>query len=127
VTIGLNLVVTLPRIIASAAGKSPASWPRGKTDSHPSPAIAKRANDAHANAVENLVVNTALIACAAASGRLDVTDRLAPVLLYARVAHALIHTVPDQSDVVVSIRALAFAVQFGIQWYWALRLLNVLK
>eukprot|EP01013_Petalomonas_cantuscygni_P001897 TRINITY_DN11922_c0_g1_i1.p1 TRINITY_DN11922_c0_g1~~TRINITY_DN11922_c0_g1_i1.p1 ORF type:complete len:165 (-),score=21.64 TRINITY_DN11922_c0_g1_i1:254-679(-) len=125
VTIGLNVIVIAPRVVKMLKGTPGSSWKRGDTANHPSPDFAKRALDAHANSIENLVPTGALILCAAAANRLDVTDPLAPFVLYARIAQAIVHVAFPQTDAVVVPRALAFFVQVIAQTMWASRLLGL--
>ncbi|MFP5398581.1 MAG: MAPEG family protein, partial [Gammaproteobacteria bacterium] len=63
-----------------------------------------------------------LMLVALATGRADVTDGLAPVLLGARIVQSSIH-LASLSVVAVHLRFAAFAVQMGIAAYWSWRLL----
>lgn len=77
---------------------------------------------AHANCTEGLPIFGGLMLVALATGRADVTDGLAPVLLGARVVQSSIH-LASLSVVAVHLRFTAFAVQMGIAVYWSWRLL----
>ena len=77
---------------------------------------------AHANCVENLPVVAALMLAAVASGHAEVTDPLAWWLFGARVVQSLLH-VSSISNLAVTLRFGAFAVQVAIAISWAVRLL----
>jgi uncharacterized MAPEG superfamily protein len=77
---------------------------------------------AHANCVEGLPIFGGLMLVALVTGRHAVTDGLAMVLLGARIIQSLIH-VASLSNLAVTLRFTAFAVQMGIAVYWAWKLL----
>lgn len=77
---------------------------------------------AHANSVEGLPIFGGLMLIAVVSGRTDVTDPLAYVLLGARIVQSSIH-LASLSATAVTLRFTAFSVQMGIAAYWAFRLL----
>ena len=77
---------------------------------------------AHANCVEGLPIFGGLLVVAVLAGKTTLTDPLAPVLLGARLLQSAIH-LGSLSELAVSLRFTAFAVQMGIAVYWALKLL----
>jgi uncharacterized MAPEG superfamily protein len=77
---------------------------------------------AHANCIEGLPLFGGLLAVALMTGRADVTDPLAPVLLGARIVQSSIH-VASLSVMAVNLRFSAFAVQMALGVYWSYRLL----
>jgi uncharacterized MAPEG superfamily protein len=77
---------------------------------------------AHANCVESLPVFGGLLLVAIATDRTTVTDPLAYLLLSARALQSLIH-LASLSQLAVTTRFLAFAVQLGIALYWGFCLL----
>jgi uncharacterized MAPEG superfamily protein len=77
---------------------------------------------AHANCVEGLPVFGGLMLIAVVAGKSSVTDSLAYVFLFARVLQSVIH-LSSLSELAVTLRFSAFAVQMGIGVYWAVLLL----
>ncbi len=77
---------------------------------------------AHANCLEGLPIFGGLMLVALVTGRGGLTDPLAPVLLGARVIQSTIH-VASLSNVAVTLRFSAFAVQMAVGAYWCWRLL----
>ncbi|MDX1570546.1 MAG: MAPEG family protein [Xanthomonadales bacterium] len=72
----------------------------------------QRAMRAHANCVENLVVYGAICVVIVAGGiEATILDRLAVVLLAARIAHTVTHVAFPQTDLVSGIRFVFFFVQ----------------
>ena len=76
---------------------------------------------AHANCIEGLPIFGGLLGVAILISKTDVTDPLASTLLAARIVQSIIHLV-STSQVAVSLRFTAFAVQMviGAYWSWAL-------
>ena len=76
---------------------------------------------AHANCIEGLPIFGGLLGVAILISKTDVTDPLASTLLGARIVQSIIHLV-STSQVAVSLRFTAFAVQMviGAYWSWAL-------
>ena len=76
---------------------------------------------AHANCIEGLPIFGGLLGVAILISKTDVTDPLASILLAARIVQSIIHLV-STSQVAVSLRFTAFAVQMviGAYWSWAL-------
>lgn len=77
---------------------------------------------AHANCLEGLPIFGGLMLVALATGRAQVTDPLAFVLLGARVLQSSIH-LTSLSSAAVTLRFSAFAVQMGIAVLWSVKLL----
>ena len=77
---------------------------------------------AHANCVEGLPIFGGLLAVALMTGRTEVTDPLAPVLLVTRVVQSSIH-VASTSVMAVNLRFTAFFVQVALGLYWVCGLL----
>ena len=77
---------------------------------------------AHANCLEGLPIFGGLMLVALVTGRSGLTDPLAPILLAARVIQSTIH-IASLSNVAVTLRFSAFAVQMAIGAYWCWRLL----
>jgi len=78
---------------------------------------------AHANCVESFPVIGGLLVVALVTDRSAITDSLAPWLMLARVIQSGIHLV-SLSEIAVTARFTAFAVQIGIAVYWAWALLS---
>lgn len=81
-----------------------------------------RACRVHANCYENLPVFAALVLGAAAAGKGAITDPLAMIAIYARVAQSTVHLV-STSEIAVAMRATFWTVQIVIMLWWASRLL----
>ncbi|TAJ52945.1 MAG: MAPEG family protein [Nevskiaceae bacterium] len=88
------------------------SWSRG-AKSVDDPVLMKRVEDAHANALENLPIFAVLVLSAAAMGKLDAINALAPYVLYARVGQSLVH-LSGTNQLQVLIRATFWSVQLGL-------------
>lgn len=81
-------------------------------DAYQGTALYQRAMRAHANCVENLPVYGAIVLGIVATGiGSPVLDRLALLLLGARVFHTLVHILFEQTSLVVSIRFTFFLTQ----------------
>lgn len=77
---------------------------------------------AHSNALEGLPVFGGLMLIAVVADKSEITDPLALVLLGTRVVQSLIHLV-SLSELAVTLRFTAVALQMGIAVCWAFRLL----
>ena len=77
---------------------------------------------AHANCLEGLPLFGGLMLVAEVAGKTAITDPLATVFLFARMAQSLVH-LASVSAAAVTLRFTAFAVQMGIAVYWAYALL----
>ena len=76
---------------------------------------------AHANCVEGLPIFGGLMLIAEIAGKAAVTDPLAYGFLVARILQSFIHLC-SLSELAVTLRFSAFAVQLAIGVYWAVRL-----
>jgi len=119
-TLALLVLMEVIRSKMVVAGEVPANG-FDPANSKLSPFMQRLAR-AHANCLEGLPIFGGLMLVALVTGRAGVTDPLAPVLLAARVIQSTIH-VASLSNVAVTLRFSAFAVQVAIGAYWAWRLL----
>jgi uncharacterized MAPEG superfamily protein len=78
---------------------------------------------AHANCIEGLPIFGGLLGVAIIISKTDVTNPLAYTLLGARIVQSSIHLV-STTQVAVSLRFTAFAVQMVIGAYWSWELLQ---
>ncbi len=78
---------------------------------------------AHANCIENIPLLGGLLLIAVVSGRAQLTDPLAYVVVGARVVQTLIH-LASSSATAASLRFVAFVVQLLIGLYWVFKLLT---
>ncbi|HXZ52931.1 MAG TPA: MAPEG family protein [Burkholderiales bacterium] len=119
-TLALLVLMEVIRSKMVVAGEVPANG-FDPANSKLSPFMQRLAR-ARANCLEGLPIFGGLMLVALVTGRAGVTDPLAPVLLAARVIQSTIH-VASLSNVAVTLRFSAFAVQVAIGAYWAWRLL----
>jgi uncharacterized MAPEG superfamily protein len=118
----LIFVVFLYRTAVVFAGRKAANaWQRAERPPADEPAIITRIGHAHLNTVENLPIFAAIVAAAAAAGKLPVTDTVALWVVYARIAQSVTHLIGTTHWLVV-IRANFFAVQLLLYAYmiWGL-------
>ena len=87
------------------------------------PGLGQRLTRARDNVYENLPVFAALALAASMTGRLDVTNPLAPMVLYARMGQTLTH-VASTSVPAIFLRFAFYLVQLAIWAWWAVRLLG---
>ncbi len=80
-------------------------------------AFGLRMTRSHANALENLALAVGLMLLAIATGHTDITDKLAMVVLYARIAQSVVHILSTSTPMVM-VRATLFSVQMLIFAYW---------
>jgi uncharacterized MAPEG superfamily protein len=112
-TVVLVAVLLLYRTGLVFTGRTPAnSWPRGATNPG-DPAIMVRVRDAHQNCIESLPVFAAIIAAASTAGKIDVTDSVAMLVLYARLGQSGTHLV-GTGHWLVMIRATFFTIQLAL-------------
>ena len=78
---------------------------------------AQRLTRAHLNCLEFLPVLAAISLAAVGTDKLSITDPLAMVVLWARVAQSIVH-IASVSIPAVLVRATLFVVQLGIALYW---------
>ena len=116
-TLVLVLIVFGYRGVRFLTGTPINSWQRGSRPANEA-GFAIRAGDAHANAVENLVVFGAIVLAAQALGRIDVIAPFAVWVFYARIGQSLTHLI-GTSQPLVFIRASFWAVQLFLM-FWML-------
>jgi len=87
------------------------------------PGLGQRLTRARDNVYENLPVFAALALAASMTGRLDVTNPLAPMVLYARMGQTLTH-VASTSVPAIFLRFAFYLAQLAIWAWWAVRLLG---
>ena len=87
------------------------------------PELGFRLTRVHANAVECFPFIGGLMLFAIASGNTDVTDGLAMIVIYARIAQSVILAI-STSNFAVQLRFATFLVQFGICIYWTYMFLH---
>ena len=117
--LGLLIVMEVIRMYLVISGKVAAN---GFTpDNAALSPFMQRLARAHANCIEGLPIFGGLLGVAIIISKTDVTDPLASTLLGARIVQSIIHLV-STSQVAVSLRFTAFAVQMviGAYWSWAL-------
>jgi uncharacterized MAPEG superfamily protein len=85
--------------------------------------LGQRWTRAHLNCLEFLPVFGAVGLAAVASGRTAVTDPLAMVVLYSRIAQSIVHLI-GVSVPLVLVRATLFVVQLLIVLWWSYQLLT---
>ena len=85
-------------------------------------AFQQRACRAHANCYENLPVFAALILVAVTAGKSAITDSLAMIAVYCRMAQSTVHLI-SISQAAVMVRATFYTVQMLIMVWWAWQLL----
>ncbi|MFQ5416524.1 MAG: MAPEG family protein [Myxococcota bacterium] len=83
----------------------------------------RRLTRAHLNCLEFLPVFGAVALAAFVSGQLSVTDPLAMVVLYARLAQSTVHMISVAAPAVLA-RASLFFIQLAIAVYWIFQLLT---
>lgn len=89
------------------------------------PEFGYRLTRVHANAVECFPFIGGLLIYAIATGNTAVTDGLAYILLFARIAQSIILLI-SISNLAIQLRFVAFLVQYGICIYWLLQFLKPL-
>lgn len=114
-TLCLVLVVFSYRGLRLLQGAPINNWPRGKADTGDA-AFAKRAADAHANCLENLLIFAVLVLAAAALGKDAAVATYAPLVLYARLGQSAAHLLGTSKPLVL-VRATFWSAQlvlFGL-------------
>ena len=84
--------------------------------------LGQRWTRVHLNCVEFLPIFGAVALAAIAAGKTAVTDPLAMVVLYARIAQSAVHLIGTSVPLVFA-RATLFVVQLAIVLWWAFQLL----
>ena len=98
------------------------SWPRGAKLVSDAPMV-QRLENAHANCLENLPVFAVIVLAAAALGRLDAVDALAPFVLYARIGQSAAH-LWGTGTLQVLVRASFWAMQLALFVWMMFRLVG---
>ena len=99
-------------------------WPRGNKPADDAPFV-KRLEDAHANCLENLPGQAAVLLFAMLAGQTALTDPLALGLLAARVLQSLVHLL-STAPLFVWLRFASYLVQVLILAWWLLQLSGLL-
>ena len=108
-TLLLVISVFLYRGIRFLGGTPINHWPRQAKPTDDAPII-RRLEDAHANCLENLPVFAVIVLAAAALGRTDSINAIAPCVLYARILQSATH-LSGVGKTQVLIRATFWAAQ----------------
>jgi uncharacterized MAPEG superfamily protein len=111
------LVFTLANYRVSLALKGERAVNSFAPDGTDLPGFGQRLTRAHLNCLEFLPIFGAVALAAVASDKLSVTDPLALVLLFARVAQSIVH-IASVAQAAVLVRATLFVVQLGIALFW---------
>lgn len=111
-TLALVALVFLYRGLRFLRGMPINSWPRGNKPASDA-AFIRRAEDAHANCLENLPVFAVIVLAAVAMGKTGAVDALAPWVLYARFGQTLVHLWGVGATQVL-VRASLWSVQLGL-------------
>ena len=77
-----------------------------------------RVTRAHGNMIENLAIPASFLLYALATQQTNVTNGLAPIVLWTRVGQSLVHLISTSKPMVL-LRANLFFVQIIICVYWA--------
>ena len=116
----LSIVLGLYRLKFVIGGKALNAFAADGQDLDP---LGHRLTRARNNCYETLPLFAAIALGASITGRLDVTDPLAPWVLYARIGQTLTHIV-STSAAAVQVRGAFFFAQMLIYIWWAIRLLR---
>jgi uncharacterized MAPEG superfamily protein len=115
----LSVALGLYRMKFMGAGKAANTF---ATDGSDLDGLGKRITRARDNCFETLPLFVALALGASIAGRLDVTDGLAPWVLYLRIGQSITH-VASTGVPAVMLRAGFFFAQMAIYLWWTIRLL----
>jgi uncharacterized MAPEG superfamily protein len=116
----LSIGLALYRLRFVMGGKAINTFATDGQDLDP---LGHRLTRARNNCYETLPLFAAIALGASIAGRLDVTDPLAPWVLYARIGQSLTHIV-STSAAAVQVRAAFFFAQILIYLWWVIRLLG---
>jgi uncharacterized MAPEG superfamily protein len=117
----LTFVLAFFRVYYSAStGKALNSFEPDGTDT---PGLGRRLTRARDNCFETLPVFAAIALGAFMLNRLDITDPLAPYVLYSRFIQSVTHVVSTAMPFIL-LRATMLTVQLLIYTYWSFQLLN---
>lgn len=120
-TLLLIATVFLYRGVRFLGGTPINHWPRRDKAADDAPFF-RRMEDAHGNCVENLPVFATIVLAAAALGRLDAVNAIAPYVLYARFAQTAAH-LSGSGQANVFVRASFWSVQVVLLFWMFVRLL----
>jgi uncharacterized MAPEG superfamily protein len=112
-TLLLMLTYVTYRTTQVMRGSSAASWTRGS--GYEVPDFVKRAENAHANCVENLPVYGAIVLAAYVMGKPGVVDATALWFLLARLGQSITH-IAGVNHVMVLVRATFYTIQVLIMF-----------
>jgi uncharacterized MAPEG superfamily protein len=98
-TLLLVTLVFLYRGLRVLSGMPINSWPRGNKPTSDA-GFVKRAEDAHANCLENLPIFAVIVLAAYASGKVAAISAIAPCVLYARIAQSCCHLIATNKPLV---------------------------
>lgn len=112
----VTLVLFYRTFLVFAGRKRANSWLRGAEPPKDQSAFWTRAGHAHLNCLESLPIFAAIVIVASLAGKLEVTDKVAMFVLYARVAQTITHLL-GTSHWHVFVRANFFAVQLLLYGY----------
>jgi len=117
----LTLALAFLRIyITATTGKALNSF---EPDGSDTPGIGRRFTRARDNCFETLGLFAAIVLGAQLSGRVEMLDGLAPLVLYSRMVQSVTH-IASTSVPAVLLRATMFVVQLLIYLYWTVKLLG---
>ena len=94
----LVLVVFSYRGLRVLQGTAINAWPRG-SKSTTDAGIITRIADAHANCLENLPIFAVLVLSAAALGQMDVSNKFAPFVFWARMGQTVVHLIGTEARI----------------------------
>lgn len=120
-TLALVFIVFAYRGVRVLQGVAINSWGRGARTTSDA-AFVKRAEDAHANAVENLVAFAAIVMGGHALGRIEALTPFAAWVFYARIGQSVVHLI-GTSVPLVMVRATFWGIQLALMLYMVWRLL----
>lgn len=121
-TLALVITVFLYRGLRFLGGTPINHWPR-KAKPADDAAVIGRLEDAHANCLENLPVFAVIVLVAAATGRLDAINALAPWVLYARIGQSAVH-LSGVGAIQVFLRATFWAAQLVLMVWMMVKLVD---
>lgn len=116
-TLLLVMLVFAYRGLAVLKGTPINNWPRTKKPES-DPGFVRRADDAHANALENLPIFAVIVLAAYALDRPEAIAAVAPLVLYARIGQSVMHLI-GTSKTLVFFRASFWTVQL-VLFFWML-------
>ena len=116
-TLILVTLVLFQRTFLVFTGQTKAnSWPRGGEPYKGQSDFWTRVGHAHQNCLEGLPIFVAIVLVAYMAGKLELTDKVAMFVLYARIAQSITHLI-GTSHWLVFVRANFFAIQLLLYGY----------